>query len=62
MEWCLACHRNPEKFVRPKEEVFNMKWRPQNTSAAEIAEGRQWVKQYNVQAPNILTSCSTCHR
>jgi hypothetical protein len=62
MEWCLECHRNPEKFVRPKEEVFNMKWRPQNTSAEEIEGGRQRVKQYKIQAPNILTSCSTCHR
>src|SRR4051812_26218800 len=29
MEWCLNCHRNPEKYVRPKEEVFNWKWRPE---------------------------------
>jgi hypothetical protein len=62
MEWCLQCHRNPEKFVRPREEVFNMKWRPENRSAEEIEQGRQLVKQYKVQAPNILTSCSTCHR
>ena len=24
MEWCLNCHRQPEKFLRPKEQVFNM--------------------------------------
>ena len=23
MEWCLNCHRQPEKFVRPRSEVFN---------------------------------------
>src|SRR5687768_7323771 len=28
MSWCLNCHRNPEKFVRPREEVFNMNWTP----------------------------------
>ena len=28
MEWCLECHRNPEKFIRPKEEIYNMKWPP----------------------------------
>src|SRR5690349_6832089 len=26
MEWCLDCHRRPERFVRPREEVFNMTW------------------------------------
>ena len=28
MEWCLSCHRNPEKHLRPREEVFNMDWVP----------------------------------
>ncbi|MCX7992824.1 MAG: cytochrome c family protein, partial [Fimbriimonadales bacterium] len=27
MQWCLDCHRNPEKHIRPKEEVFNMYYR-----------------------------------
>jgi hypothetical protein len=62
MEWCLECHRNPEKFVRPREQVFNMEWRPQNSSAQEIAEGRNLVKSYHIQGANVLTSCSTCHR
>jgi len=22
MGWCLECHRNPEKFIRPREYVF----------------------------------------
>src|SRR5262249_46164795 len=26
MEWCLGCHRNPERFVRPREQVFSMDW------------------------------------
>lgn len=24
MAWCLQCHRNPENYIRPKEEVFNL--------------------------------------
>lgn len=28
MEWCLSCHRDPGKSVRPKEEVFNLNWDP----------------------------------
>jgi hypothetical protein len=22
MEWCLECHRQPEKYLRPREEVY----------------------------------------
>ena len=62
MEWCLDCHRNPERFVRPRNEVFNMEWRAGNNTDNEIEEGRVLVKMYHVQGPNVLTSCSTCHR
>ena len=24
MRWCLDCHRNPEKYIRPRDQVFNM--------------------------------------
>lgn len=54
MEWCLNCHRNPEKHIRPREEVFNMAWQPKN----QETEGPRLVKAYNVQK---LTHCSTCH-
>jgi hypothetical protein len=26
MEWCLDCHRNPAKNIRPSTEVYNMGW------------------------------------
>jgi len=26
MEWCLSCHREPERYIRPREQVFNMGW------------------------------------
>src|SRR5437899_6606297 len=38
MEWCLECHRRPEKFVRPKDEIFNMEWRP---GTDQIAKGME---------------------
>jgi formamidopyrimidine-DNA glycosylase len=56
MEWCLECHRNPERFVRPREQVFNMDWQPPSD---QIALGRKLVQQYKIES---LTSCSVCHR
>jgi cytochrome c peroxidase len=26
MEWCLNCHRNPVKNLRPTSEIYNMAW------------------------------------
>lgn len=58
MAWCLDCHRKPEKYIRPKEEVFNMDYeQPDN----QLEMGRKLVKEYNLQLA-ILTNCSTCHR
>jgi hypothetical protein len=54
MEWCLACHRAPEKFVRPRGEVFNMAYEPAN----QELDGPRLVKEYKIQS---LTTCSTCH-
>ena len=59
MEWCLECHRRPENFVRPKEKVFDMAWRP---PADQKQKGGELVKAYHIQGANVLTSCSTCHR
>ncbi|HYY24400.1 MAG TPA: cytochrome c3 family protein [Candidatus Udaeobacter sp.] len=56
MEWCLECHRNPERFVRPREYVFSMDYQP---PADQMALGQKLVKEYRIQK---LTSCSTCHR
>jgi hypothetical protein len=56
MEWCLECHRQPEKYLRPKEEVFNPAYEP---PADQLALGRKLVAQYSVHP---RTSCSTCHR
>ena len=30
MEWCIACHREPEKHLRPKSESFSMIFNPGN--------------------------------
>ncbi|HWP59561.1 MAG TPA: cytochrome c3 family protein [Candidatus Acidoferrales bacterium] len=59
MEWCLECHRQPERYVRPRAEVFNMDWQPPGDA---LALGRKLVREYEIQSPAVLTSCSTCHR
>ena len=55
MEWCLECHREPERFVRPREEVFNMAWEP---PADRAALGQALVEKYRIRRD---TSCSKCH-
>jgi hypothetical protein len=56
MEWCLDCHRHPERQVRPRDKVFDMAYTP---PPDQIALGTRLISQYHIQR---LTSCSTCHR
>ncbi len=57
MAWCLDCHRNPEKYVRPRDHVFDMKW--QVPAADQKTLGPKLVQEYNIQKK---TDCSVCHR
>ncbi len=59
MDWCLECHRAPERFIRPRERVFSMDWQP---TEDQLTMGRRLVKEYKIQSVRLLTSCSTCHR
>ena len=56
MEWCLQCHREPERFVRPRQYLFSMNWEPQED---QLALGRRLAQEYHIAK---LTSCSVCHR
>jgi hypothetical protein len=58
MRWCLDCHRNPEKYIRPKEEIYNMTWKAKDQETL----GRELVEKYKVRPPAEITSCGTCHR
>ena len=72
MEWCLNCHRAPEKFLRPREEVVNMDYTgPSEDNQIpvdgtlykdQIALGNALKHKYNVRSVEAITSCSTCHR
>jgi hypothetical protein len=59
MAWCVDCHRNPEKQIRPRDKVFEMAW-----SAQEDQEkmGLRLVKEYKILPAQQLTNCSICHR
>jgi Cytochrome c7 and related cytochrome c len=59
MEWCLDCHRHPENQIRPREAVFDMKYKP---PADQVALGRRLMKEYDIHDATFLTSCTVCHR
>jgi NAD-dependent SIR2 family protein deacetylase len=59
MEWCLTCHRNPERFIRPRNQIFNMEWQP---PADQERVGAELAQQYNLISRQLLQNCSLCHR
>ncbi len=36
MAWCLECHRHPENFLRPEDQIFNLDWKPSDVIPAEF--------------------------
>jgi len=59
MEWCLECHRDPARFIRPRDQVFAMHWQP---SEPQQTLGARLVKEYRIRSSEELSNCSTCHR
>jgi hypothetical protein len=72
MEWCLNCHRAPEKFLRPRDQVFNMEYKQPSEDNKIAVDGTEYTEQialgdalkhkYNIRTVEDITSCSTCHR
>jgi len=76
MEWCLDCHRQPEKFLRPREEVFNMQYQQPTSDhpvpaliqgekkffSNQFEMGKALRQEYRLRTTQDITSCSTCHR
>lgn len=56
MEWCLACHRNPERYLRRREEVFHMEWQPPSDQL-ELAS--RLMAEHGIERRD---DCSVCHR
>jgi hypothetical protein len=69
MSWCLQCHRDPAKYVRPESQVFNPFYQQPTYGAPvtfegvkytdQAALGRALVQKYQLQT---FQYCSTCHR
>jgi hypothetical protein len=73
MSWCLECHREPEKFLRPRDQVFNMNYeQPSSARPVVLPDGTKYTRQielgnalkaqYHVRTIQDITSCNTCHR
>ena len=58
MAFCLECHRHPEQFVRPHEEVFNLDWRASSVRE-QLERGLQSVQDYRIAPP---LNCTACHQ
>jgi hypothetical protein len=58
MGWCLDCHRDPYKNLRPPSEVTNMAWTQPN-GEDPVEYGKKLAAKNNLHSP---TDCSTCHR
>ena len=56
MKWCLDCHRDPERHLRPPSEVTTMGYQP---SEPQRVVGRRIARELDIHPP---TYCSGCHR
>ena len=77
MGWCLECHREPEKHLRPPEHVTNLAWSPFDDpeiaaliksgkkiteAEAQLIVGLRVKDELNIHNAAYMQSCSTCHR
>ncbi len=61
MKWCLECHRHPEGFTGPTDEVFSLEPKTGSVFAESTGERSGDVPDdYPFNLP--LTDCSKCHR
>jgi hypothetical protein len=56
MAWCLDCHRQPERHIRPRDKIYDMNYQPPEN---QMELGRKLVAEYKVEK---LLDCYTCHR
>lgn len=57
MQWCLACHRDPQPHLHPPDQVFAMP--AQATPPDDLAA---LMRLHPLEPRQRLIECSTCHR
>lgn len=50
MEWCLSCHRDPGKNLRPRDQVFNMRYQQPSTGNPVAMDGKTFTDQESLGA------------
>jgi len=55
MEWCLECHRAPEKYVGQPDAVFD------STADAATSSTRVSEAHWENKRGSLITNCSICH-
>jgi hypothetical protein len=64
MGWCLKCHTDPAKDLRPVDEVTNLTWAAPQTDGksaeqSRLAAGNEVKRDLQVAPP---IHCQSCHR
>lgn len=63
MGFCLECHRNPEKHIRPPDKITDLKWKwnddPKIAAQHQLDFGKAKVKEWDIKSSD---HCSSCHR
>ena len=69
MEWCLNCHRSPENYLRPREEVFTMGWQPPipqqelgRPAGAQLQDRSAAEADQLLDLPQVITSAAQIRR
>jgi len=56
MEWCLDCHRNPAKNLRPTSEIYNNAWeKPSSDRPVWCSVGEEKTGLPTAQSVNCVT-------
>lgn len=57
MQWCVACHRDPARHLRPPRDVFDMR-----STRLTGQDAQNLARTLRLESRQRRTDCSTCHR
>jgi hypothetical protein len=58
MAFCLDCHRDPAKHLRPLDKITDLDWKPASLEQ-QNDDGKKLMAQWHTES---LHNCSACHR